>query len=587
MGVGTRVTMSRPLDIAIGQYTDRGRKPVNQDFHGAMIPKEPLLSSKGIAVAVADGISSSDVSQFASEAAVTGFLEDYYSTSESWSVKNSVKRVLSATNSWLYAQTRKSGHRYDVDRGYVCTFSALVFKSNTAHLFHAGDARVYRVTDNRLEQLTEDHRLWVSRDQSYLRRALGMGDRLELDYQAVTVDIGDTFVLATDGVYEFVPETFILEMLRAHGEDLDNAAHRIGQEALRQGSTDNLTIQIARIKQLPDPALNELHQQASALPLPPELRPRMVFDGYSITRELHGSHRSHVYLATDTNTGAQVVLKVPSVGLRQDADYLNRLLSEEWVARRIDSAHVLKAPDPTHRHSYLYVVTEFVDGQTLAQWMADNPRPDVEAVRNIIEQIAQGLRALHRQEILHQDLRPSNVMIDRNGTVKIIDLGSVRVAGIEEIGAAGRPTMILGTAQYTAPEYFVGEPGTNRSDMFSLGVIAYQMLSGRLPYGTDVAKTATWSGLRKLVYQSVLDNARTIPAWIDGALRKAVHIDPLKRYEEMSEFLYDLRHPNPHYLDKERAPLLERDPVRFWKGVSLALFVALICVVSTLLRNHP
>src|SRR5690242_13128432 len=160
--------MSRELKIAIGQYSDKGRKEVNQDFHGALIPREPLLSLKGIAVVLADGISSSNVSQIASQSAVKGFLTDYYCTSESWSVKTSAQRVIVATNSWLHAQTRRSQYSYDRDKGYVCTFSAMVFKAAAAHIFHIGDARVYRVAGNGLEQLTEDHRVRVSSEQSYL-----------------------------------------------------------------------------------------------------------------------------------------------------------------------------------------------------------------------------------------------------------------------------------------------------------------------------------------------------------------------------------------------------------------------------------
>ncbi|MCU7861349.1 MAG: protein phosphatase 2C domain-containing protein, partial [Candidatus Thiodiazotropha sp. (ex Lucinoma kastoroae)] len=160
--------MTTHLRITSGQYSDKGQKPLNQDFHGVMVPEEPLLSSKGIVVALADGISSSDVSQIASEASVKGFIEDYYSTTESWAVKTSAHRVLQATNSWLYAQTRNGPFRYEMNRGYVCAFTALILKSTTAHIFHIGDTRVYYLTGNRLEQLTEDHRLWVSRDKSYL-----------------------------------------------------------------------------------------------------------------------------------------------------------------------------------------------------------------------------------------------------------------------------------------------------------------------------------------------------------------------------------------------------------------------------------
>src|SRR5476651_2369295 len=100
--------MPRELKLTIGQYSDKGRKETNQDFHGALIPEQPLLGLKGIAIVLADGISSSDVSRIASESAVKGFLTDYYCTSESWSVKTSAQRVLEATNSWLHSQTRRS-----------------------------------------------------------------------------------------------------------------------------------------------------------------------------------------------------------------------------------------------------------------------------------------------------------------------------------------------------------------------------------------------------------------------------------------------------------------------------------------------
>ena len=575
--------MTTHLHIAAGQYSDKGRKPLNQDFHAVMIPQEPLLSSKGVAAALSDGISSSEVSQIASETSVKGFLEDYFSTPESWTVKTSVHRVLQATNSWLYAQTRNGPYRYDINRGYVCTFSALVLKSTTAHIFHAGDARVYRVMDKHLEQLTEDHRLWVSREKSYLSRALGMRDWLDIDYQAYEVEVGDTFVLATDGVYEFVEQKFVVEIIKQYHDDLDQAARLIVDQALEKGSDDNLTIQIVRIDQLPQHSIGELHQQVSTLPFPPELRPRMVFDGYEIVREVHYSHRSHVYLAVDTDTQKQVIIKVPSIDLREDAAYLERFLMEEWVARRVDNVHVLKPCEQTRKRNYLYTVTEFIEGQTLTQWITDNPNPDLETVRNIVEQIAKGLYALHRLEMLHQDLRPNNIMIDKTGTVKLIDFGSVRVAGVAEINDVTRQQHILGTAQYTAPEYFLGEAGTARSDLYSLGVITYQMLSGRLPYGTQVARATSRAAQRKLVYKSVLDDERTIPAWVDNAIRKAVHPNPYKRQDEISEFIYDLRQPNPTFLRREKAPLLESNPILFWKSLSLILFMIIVILLST----HP
>jgi len=202
-------------------------------------------------------------------------------------------------------------------------------------------------------------------------------------------------------------------------------------------------------------------------------------------------------------------------------------------------------------------------------------------VRGIVEQIARGLQALHRMEMLHQDLRPANIMIDRTGTAKIIDFGSALVAGITE--SAGEDTAILGTVQYTAPEYFLGESGSTRSDIFSLGIIAYEMLSGRLPYDAKVAQTRTRAQQKRLSYRSALSEDRAIPRWIDGALRKAVAIDPAKRYGELSEFMYDLRHPNRAFAAAEQAPLMARDPVFFWQAVAGLLAVALAALIARLL----
>ena len=574
--------MSRGLQVSIGQYSSKGRKPANQDFHGVLIPAEPLLSSKGIAVVLADGISSSSVSHIASESAVKSFLTDYYCTSESWSAKTSAQRVIAATNSWLHSQTRRSQYAYDRDKGYVCTLSAMVIKSRTAHIFHVGDCRIYRLAGNSLEQLTNDHRVIVSEEQTYLGRALGINPQIEIDYQAIQIEEGDVFLLATDGAYEHVSDRFIATSLRNYAGDLDQAATVIAAKAFEQGSADNITVQIVRIAGLPDREADGIFPQATELPLPPLLEPRMLFDGYRIVREIHSSSRSHIYLGVDIESDTPVAIKIPSIDLRDDASYLKRFLMEEWIARRIDNPHVLKPRPQSRKRNYVYVVMEFIEGQTLTQWMIDNPRPELEAVRGIVEQIAKGLRAFHRMEMLHQDLRPDNIIIDQTRTVKIIDFGSTKVTGVAEASPATDHQEILGTVQYTAPEYFLGEGGSPRSDMFSLGVITYQMLTGKLPYGAEAARARTKSQIRKLRYNSALDEDREIPVWIDGALRRAVHPDPYKRYESLSEYVFDLRRPNASYLNPSLTPLIERNPLLFWKCATAIL----ACIVVALLAVH-
>ena len=569
--------MNKKLEVSIGQFSSAGRKPINQDFHGTYIPNEPLLNAKGISVAIADGISSSSVSQVASETAIKGFLHDYYSTSDSWSVKTSVQRVLKAMNSWLYAQTRNSPHRYNKDKGYICTFSAIIFKSNTAHLFHTGDSRIFRLVDNNLELLTEDHRNIVSAETSYLTRALGIHDTLEIDYKTLLLSEGDTFILATDGVYEFTSTKSIAGAINQR-TNLDETAKKIVEDAYEAGSDDNLTIQIVRIESLPSQHIKEVHQQITLLPTAPQLSARMHFDGYNILRDIYISSRSHVFLAEDLDSGEKVVIKTPSAEMRNHQEYLESFLMEDWIAKRISNPHVLKAIEPVRKRNYLYIVTEYLEGQTLAQWMIDNPAPDIEAVRNIVMQIAKGLQAFHRQEMVHQDIRPNNIMIDNAGTVKIIDFGSTKVAGVSEVVETNEG--IVGTAQFTAPEYFLGLQGTSQSDLFSLGVITYKMLSGNLPYGNAISKTRDRRSQNRLSFQSLRNKDNNIPDWVDYAIKKATHIDSLKRYTEVSEFVYELKNPSPNYLSKTKPPIMERNPILFWRSVSFLLFCVILIQLS-------
>lgn len=572
--------MKTQLRISLGQHTDTGRKPGNQDCHGCYLPAQPQLHLKGVALAMADGISTSDVSHIASETAVKSFLDDYFCTSEAWSVRHSVEQVLTATNAWLYSQTRSSPSRYERDRGYVCTLSVLVLKATTAYLFHAGDTRIYRLRDQALEQLTNDHRLWVAKDKSYLSRALGVEPRVEFDHLALPLRVGDVFLLATDGVYEHVDTAAILATITRHSETLDQAARSIVQQAYDNGSEDNLSVQVVRIDELPQTSTQDLSRDIENLPFPPVLETGSEFDGYRILRELHANSRSHVYLAMDTASDERVILKTPSIDLRDDPAYLERFLLEEWIARRVNSTHVMAAGPRNRPRRYLYTVTEYIEGQTLAQWLRDNPEPDIETVRQMVEQIARGLYALHRMDILHQDLRPENVMIEPGGTVKLIDFGAARVAGIVEAEGLDHRNPLPGTALYMAPEYFLGEPGSERSDLYSLAVLAYHMLSGRFPYRTQVAKARTIAAQRRLNYRSVLHEEREIPAWIDETLKQALHPNPDKRTQELSEFTFDLRHPNQTYRDRTRPPLMERNPVAFWQGVSAVLTVVILLLLG-------
>jgi serine/threonine protein phosphatase PrpC len=559
--------MSANLKITSGQHSDAGIKDSNDDACGIRVPDAALLNSKGVAAVIADGMSGSEAGREAAEACVSGFLSDYFTTPESWSTETSGEKVLTALNRWLYGQ----GHReYESAQAMVTMLSVLVIKSATAYLFHVGDTRIYRMRHGRLECLTRDHRVHISDDKNYLSRAMGIELHMEIDYRLLPVEQGDIYLLTTDGVHDYLDDSVLAEHLYGMGADGDAVARAIVEQALANASLDNVTCQVIRVDELPHQDAHEFYRQFSELPFPPPLEPGMVLDGYKVVRELHASKRTQVYLAVDTQTDHKVILKTPSVNYEDDPEYIDRFLHEEWAGRRINNQHVLKVLEPHGRRQCLYYVTEYVDGWTLRKWMHDNPSPALEDVREIVQQIAAGLRALHRQEMIHQDLKPENIMIDRYGTVKLIDFGSTKIAGIEEITTPLADQGPLGTRRYAAPEYVQGYAGSRVSDIYSLGVILYEMLTGQLPYGD---KELTPRRLRRVRYIPASRFNREIPAWIDKALERAVALTSNRRYALLSELVHDLSHPNPAFTRNTAEPLIERNPLLVWKGIALLLLL--------------
>lgn len=565
--------------ISIGQHSTAGRKSRNDDSYGVVVPEPALLVLKGVAMAIADGVSSSEAGKVASETCVKAFLQDYYSTHQSWTVRTSAGRVLSATNRWLHGQSEAN---YRSDRAMICTFSGVVLKAATAYLFHAGDTRVYLLRGQDLEQLTRDHRLRAARDREYLARAFGAAQELEIDFRAIPVEAGDVLVFTTDGVHDFLLDARIVEIIRAAAHDLDGAAARVVETAFANGSNDNLTCQIVRVD---DPgALDEVThlEKLSALPFPPELAPGQTFDGYHILREMHLSKRTQVYLAQDLATSRTVVMKTPSRNFEDDAAYIEMFTREEWVGQLINSPHVLKVERSTRARSALYYVTEHVEGRTLRQWMIDNPKPHLETVRVLVEQIAQGLRAFHRKEILHRDLKPENILIDNAGVAKIIDFGSISVAGLDETTSPSHESALVGTLDYTAPEYHLGEPASELSDLYALAVIAYELLTGKLPYGRGFRGR---HDVRRLRYVPAISLDDKLPPWIDFALERATHRDPDKRTQALSALLEDLRRPNFNFTPERARPLFESNPVGVWRAFAVAMLIANIALLFLLSRQ--
>lgn len=564
------------LTFSIGQHSTAGVKKRNEDAIGIRIPKGMLLDTKGAVAVIADGVSAAEAGEEASQICVTNFLSDYFSTPDTWSVSKSTSRVLTALNRWLYG---KGQHYLNPQRGYVCTLSCLIIKSHTAYLFHVGDTRIYRFRNGELEQLTRDHATRINEKQTYLTRAMGLDVKLDVDFKTVPVETGDIFVLTSDGVHDFLRDNEITRALLSHTEDYEKCCNTLIELALENHSHDNLSCQILRVDSLPPQNVNEVYEKLTELPFPPPLKKDMVLDGYRIEREIHASSRSQVYVVEEVETEKKFCMKTPSPNYDDDPAYIERFILESWIGSRIQSTNVVKTVNTQQTKTMLYYLTEYIGGISLEQWIKENPKPAVQEVIYLAEQIAKGIRAFHRQEILHQDIKPGNVIIDSHGTVKILDFGSCYSHSIAEISTPLDRDKILGTADYSSPEVVLGNPASYQADIFSLGVIVFEMLTGEKPFDGKLLQCRTQKAYLETKYIFSYDLNPLVPVWIDGAIRKALRFDPTRRYGDVDEFVYELTHPNPKYKKYGDMPMSVKNPLLLWQSISAGLLVALcVCI---------
>lgn len=576
-------------------------KETQEDAAHAFIPDDTFsLTYKGSTFVVADGVSTAEGGQLASHTAVHQFIQDYYKTPDTWSTRYSAEQVLSTINQKLY----RHSHAYQQEqKGALCTFSALIIKSHQAYVFHVGDSRIYRFRDQQLEQLTHDHQAHTSQGKASLTRALGIQSQLAIDYQTLDLKSGDAFLLCSDGLHDFVSDEAIqqcvLSMVAEGTADSKSAqpdaiVDALYQKTLASGCDDNVSIIWLVVDDLPQEHIDAYQKKLTALPFPPVLAPGMKVDGYRIVKELYASQRSHLYIAEDERTQEQVVIKTPSELYSDDSSYIERFIQEEWIGSRIQSPYVARVLPRQHTRQFLYYVMEHVQGESLEAWMQ---RQDVYSLKSklildILEDVAKGLTAFHQCEAIHQDLKPSNVMLftdpqTQQMQAKIIDFGSTFVAGVAEIFVPLEQQGALGTATYADPHYLFGKNTAIQGDIYSLATLAYELFTGALPYGPQIEDCRTPRDIDRLRYIPASRVNPKIPIWLDRALEKGVSFDLQTRYRQLDHFMRDIRHPNPEFLREEVKKEDKKHSMLFWQLLSGFWFITFLFVLYLFVLQQP
>jgi serine/threonine protein phosphatase PrpC len=558
---------------SIGFASKTGPRKQNEDFAGALSGSELPQPRQEVIAAIADGIGGAKGGRVAAETAVRGFLDGFCDLPETMEVQRAGARIVSALNGWI----NRMGRQDPKLAGMGCTLTALVLRGRVAHLLHVGDTRAYRLSGDRLTCLTTDH---VRRDGSgrshTLNRALGVEAEVRLDYATQPVALHDRFLLCSDGLHGFLTEDRITDIMRERSAPEDTAGTLV-TAALQSGSTDNCTALVLDVIALPTAGSADISAAILNLPVIPTPMRGDTIDGFVLKALISEGRYSRLFGAEDEVEGGNVAVKFPKPQLASVDAYRAAFVREAWVGARVHNPSVGRIIElPPGRQTCLYTVMPLYQGELLATRLSRAPALGLEEGRNITVTLARAVAALHRSGIIHRDIKPDNVILESGGSLKLIDLGIVRVPGLEDFS----PEEIPGTQAYMAPEMFEGEAGNEGTDIYALGVTMFRAFTGEFPYG-NLDATSPPRRNRPRDFSTLRPD---LPAWLQAALTRAIAVDPAKRFRDMTEFAFEMEAGPARAPPEIRRPrtLYERAPLQVWQGVAALLALALL--VSLLMR---
>ena len=560
---------------SIGFASEIGPRKRNEDFGGAVFGWELPQPRHDVVAAIADGIGGAKGGRVAAETAVRGFLDGFCDLPETMEVRRAAARVLNSLNRWIYSL----GQRDVESAGMGCTFTALVLRGRIAHVLHVGDTRVYRLRGDRLACLTSDHvREGGAGRSNILSRALGVETEVRLDYAAQPVTLHDRFLLCSDGVHGYLTAEAIADILRERSASEDSARALVAA-ALDAGSADNCTALVVDVVDLPTVESADIGAAIMQLPLIPVPIDGETIDGFVLKVLMSDGRYTRLFGAVDEVEGGEVALKFPKPQVAAVATYHAAFVREAWVGARVHSPWVGRIIElPSGRQTCLYTVMPLYQGELLETRLTRRPLLGLEEGRNIAIKLARGVAALHRAGIIHRDIKPDNVILEPGGSLKLIDLGVVRVPGLEDFPSKDIP----GTPAYMAPEMFAGMPGDEATDIYALGVTMFRAFTGEYPYGNLDAVSPSRRDRPKALSALRPD----LPAWLQAALGRAIAIDPAERFRDVMEFALEMEAgpARAELAAQQPLTLYQRAPVLVWQGVAALLALALI--VSLLWHEH-
>ena len=511
----------------------KGRELKGDDFYGVKI-------SDDIAIAVVcDGVGSAREGARAAKKVTNYLLQNFKNRPKSWSIEKSIKNFIESINSILYKESIAEYNRVEL----LTTLALVVIVGNRLYGANVGDSRVYLLRDNKLTQLSFDQVEDEENLEGVLTQAVGMSESIEPYCFENIVQKDDKILLCSDGLYTLLDEESLKEGCKLGANYLVKSASKLTKDNL----LDDTTAVVIDI--LEEDKITQLKEQK--LTIPQTLKPNQIIDGYKLIKPLIANERTWL----SEQKGKKYVLKFPEADANEDEQLLDLFVKEAWNAKRLKAGFFPKAVIPKKR-TYRYYVMEYLDGVTLKEYIKKRPLHIDDAI-NLAKTLLKMAQYLLKFDLVHGDIKPENIIVlkrDEKLIFKIIDFGSI--TELYSINSRA------GTPSYLAPERFMGESISESSEIFAIGVMLYEALTKKFPYGEiEPFQNPTF---KKPKRPHLLN--KNIPLWFESVILRAIEIDKSRRYQHYSEMLYELNntHKVKPYYDKD-ASLIERDPLLAYK----------------------
>jgi len=568
---------------------------INEDTVVYWQPKdEEERQSRGAVAIVADGLGGQGDGDVASRMAVHVALQRFIAAKPDTPPSRVLWQMFADANLAVYDAAMASGKA----KRMATTMTAVILRNDQVFIGHVGDCRVYHIQGQKATRLTSDHsytgvqlKLGLidvheaanSELRCVLTRSLGQDAVIRADYNTVTVNPGDFLVLCSDGLYCCMSEQEMIEIVTRWPEMACNELQALVE---RRKGEDNFSVQILHVRsvervsyyrgqatyrKVADPSMGQGIEVGEVLD-----------DRFQITDIISKSGMATIFKATDLKTNGTVALKVPLMKYESDPGFYSRFQREEEIGLKLRHPYILRIEPVEGEKSRPYFVMEYLEGQTLGHLMKSvRPMPIHDALQ-IASRVCEALAYLHENNIVHRDLKPDNIMICNDGTIRIMDFGIAKQEGARRLTFGGfQPAM--GTPDYMAPEQVKGKRGDARTDIYSLGAILYEMITGTPPFEGGNPLVIMNARLSGDPVAPSKKNAQITPE-VEEIVLKAMARDLEDRYPSAKALKEDLDDPKRVQVTGRAQRLVKPSAVKSrWKRYRFAILAVVVPVVLFLI----